>query len=101
MIDYDSEYNKVKNAPPDKQLAAFKHFCNLIIEKKNKNELDLAEAAYEICGTVASALSPELDENPIIKQIMDIACDLELYPDHSHRGQSDWDDLIRLVSHLS
>ncbi len=96
---YEDEFNEVKNAPAEKKLLAFRTYCENQIARHDSGEFTVQEAAYRICGTGFQALKINGEQQSIVSDILDQACDLELPVEHRSVSSS-WEKLVGKVREL-
>jgi len=96
---YESEFQEVKNAPPESKLAAFAEYCDRMIARRASGELSDMEVAYRICGTSFQLSEIKGEHEATVDAILNQACDLELPAEHRSAGSS-WEELINQIGNL-
>ncbi|MEI7480569.1 MAG: hypothetical protein WCJ59_02980 [bacterium] len=90
----DSILDKLDTAETSNKKVLMTELCKACIEAENNKELYIEQAAYLICGACAkhiNLIKPEFED------VINIACDLELPPEHRERPLDDWDKLKELI----
>lgn len=90
-------WEKLAEADSNERPKLFVEYCEANIHAKEMRELSEVEASANICG--ASQFIDDLKrDNPMLEDVIDMACNLELPPEHRDIEQDpSWDKLKELV----
>lgn len=93
----EEQWQVIKETPAKQKRAEYLTYCELAIRAVEEGRLSIQEATYQICGISAQVMDQML---PGDKEIMDIACDLELPDAHRSRALDEWRTLVAKVRAL-
>lgn len=96
----DSSYfDAIVSAPADKKLSAFRTYCEYVLGEEAAGRMSHESAAYHICGTHPEVHVIAGETDPVVHQILEQACALEL-PEQHRLPTTSWDTMVDLVKKL-
>lgn len=94
----EEQWEVIKKTSEVQKRTEWLKFCQLVISLVESGKITIQDASYNICGISAHVIKNMKLED---KEIMNIACNLELPIEHQSKNTGDWETLIKKVKTLN